>query len=119
MIQSTAGCLIGDPYTESRILNDTQFPIVVTIKLDVTRYGVNAATVTSEHVVEWFKDFKQGDGVKTTFTDPQTRMSSYKFLPGGYFIAHSSLGRKPYFTFNHLSLSQNSRKLEYQTLRDI
>ncbi len=119
MVLIQAGCVVGDPYTESRIVNATDSPVMIRIGLDQTRYGVDEAEPAGRFAGEWFREFAVGEGVEELTTDHVNLVATYRLAPGGYFVAHGSLGRRPYIAFKYLGLSQGSRELSFRGYSDI
>lgn len=108
-----AGCWFGDPYTESRIVNATDAPVNITITLDPRKYGVESVDEVAGLASEWLSEFSLGRDVEVLGIDPVTLTGAFRVEPGKAFIAHSSLGRKPYFTFNQLVIRAGSGTREF------
>lgn len=113
------GCFLGDPYTESRIVNDSSSTVVVKIVLDKAKYGVDTMEEAIAHAPEWFEEFSEGDGVEVLDIDTHRLEGVYRIAPAKSFIAHGSLGRKPYLKFNYLSISRGGKAVVFRTEEDI
>ncbi|MFT5111721.1 MAG: hypothetical protein ACI8P9_001041 [Parasphingorhabdus sp.] len=116
---SLSGCISFDPYTVSTIENDTNASITVKLVLDMHRYGLDDESVAREYAPDWFKEFNHGVGVSMINTDPATLSAVYKIEPGGYLVAHESLGRSPYFKFFEIIFTVDENSSTFQSLEVI
>ncbi len=114
-----AGCPIADPYTESRIVNATDSTIELALTLDPGRYGLSETTLAGSYADGWFEELRHGEGLEPVAADRATLTATYRLSPGGHLVVHSSLGREPYFTFDHLTISRDGTELTYVGLERI
>ncbi len=119
MAMLQAGCPVADPYTESRIVNATGSTIELAIALDPSRYGLDDTTSASRYADRWIEEFDHGEGIEMLDADPATLTATFRLSPGGHLVVHGSLGREPYFTFEHLTISRGGTDLNYVGLESI
>lgn len=113
------GCPVGDPYTESRIVNKTSKTLQIELILDKTKYGLQQSDPTDAYAQDWLEEFDRGEDVELLAIDTDDLTAQYKIASSGYMIAHSSLGTKPYIYFAKLIIRQGNKTLLFDSEKDI
>lgn len=119
IILLVSGCPVGDPYTESRIVNKTAKEIQIELILDNNKYGLEKSDATIAYAQEWLEEFNRGEGVKMLAIDTAGLSATYQISASGFLIAHASLGRKPYFYFKKLIIRQDNKSLIFNSEQEI